>query len=103
MKAGFALVLMSASALALGSAAVRAEEALEMEALVAQSDTTQAETVAYIPLPPSRPIVAAQAPAPRRIRVAQASIAPAPRPVAVAPIAVARKPSQIWLSMGYGF
>lgn len=104
MKAGLAIALMSASALILGSASVRAEESLKLEPLVAQSDGPQGEaagTAAYIPLPPSRPAATAQSSAPRRIRVAQASIAPRSVPAAQ-PAALVRKP-QIWLSMGYGF
>lgn len=95
MKAGFVFAVSSAAAIFLASAGVRAEEKLALEPAVAQAGALDAGVL--MPLPPSRPSTS-----PRRARVIQAS-ATAPAPQARIAPAPARKPSQIWLTMGYGF
>ncbi len=94
------------SALVLGVAAIVSagfsvsasanDEKLDASGLFAISDVP--EMVQELPLPPPRPAIVPQ----RRIRVSQAlpaEPAQTPRPVA----APSRKPSPIWLSIGYGF
>ncbi|MBN9064305.1 MAG: hypothetical protein J0H41_18005 [Rhizobiales bacterium] len=93
MKARFVFALACVGAIVLPSAAAWAEERLAIEPAIVVASATEADLL--LPLPPTRP-TATQ----RRARVSQASVAGPQVRLAAAPV---RKPSQIWLTMGYGF